>query len=149
MTETATPAGAPAAPATPTTATATPFLMFHDGKAEEAINFYIALFPGSEALQITKYGKNEVAPEGTVKRATFRVAGLTVMAIDSSVKHDFHFTPSFSLFVECESEEQLKMLAEKLSEGGRVFMPLAAYGFSRQFTWCADKYGVSWQLNWT
>lgn len=145
MTETATPAAA--APVTATTAT--PFLMFHDGKAEEAINFYVSLFPGSEILQLTKYGKNEVAPEGTVKRATFRVAGLTVMAIDSSITHDFNFTPSFSLFVECESEEQLKQLSEKLSAGGRVFMPLAAYGFSRQFTWCADKYGVSWQLNWT
>jgi len=155
MTETATPpasttetpAETPAA--TPAAATATPFLMFHGGKAEEAINFYVSLFKGGEVLELSKYGPDDVAPEGTVKRAKFRVGGQTVMAMDSSVPHDFNFTPAFSLFLEVETEEDLRRLSEKLSEGGRVFMPLAAYGFSRQFTWCSDKYGVSWQINWT
>ncbi|HYV43429.1 MAG TPA: VOC family protein [Myxococcaceae bacterium] len=151
MTETANPpASSTETPAAaPVTTAATPFLMFHEGKAEEAINFYVSLFKGGELLELKKYGPNEVAPEGTVMRARFRVAGLTVMAMDSSVPHDFNFTPAFSLFLEVESEEELRRLAEKLSEGGRVFMPMAAYGFSRQFTWCSDKYGVSWQINWT
>src|SRR5437868_9841406 len=107
MTETATPEGAPA---TPVTSTATPFLMFHNGKAEAAINFYVSLFPGSEIIAMAKYGPDEVAPEGTVKRATFRIAGLTVMAIDSSVTHDFNFTAAFSPFAQTGSEAQPKRL---------------------------------------
>ena len=69
------------------------------------------------------------------------------MLLDSPVRHDFTFTPAFSLFVECDSEDQIRWLFEELSEEGRVFMPLESYGFSRQFTWVADRFGVSWQLN--
>jgi predicted 3-demethylubiquinone-9 3-methyltransferase (glyoxalase superfamily) len=63
------------------------------------------------------------------------------------VKHAFEFTPASSLFVECESETEIGRLAAALAEGGAVMMPLDSYGFSRQFTWVSDRYGVSWQLN--
>jgi predicted 3-demethylubiquinone-9 3-methyltransferase (glyoxalase superfamily) len=69
------------------------------------------------------------------------------MLLDSPVRHDFTFTPAFSLFVECDSEDQIRWLSEQLSEEGRVFMPLEGYGFSRLFTWVGDRFGVSWQLN--
>ncbi|HEY8207581.1 MAG TPA: VOC family protein [Myxococcaceae bacterium] len=128
-------------------ATAKPFLMFQGKVAEEAMRFYVSLFPDGEILEISRYGPGQPGPEGTVMRATFRVAGQVVICSDSFVKHDFTFTPSVSLFVECESEEQLKVLAQKLSENGQTFMPLGNYGFSRQFAWCADRFGVSWQLN--
>ncbi len=68
------------------------------------------------------------------------------MAIDS-FGHDFTFTPSISLFVKCDSEEELETLYEKLSEGGEVAMPLDDYGFSTKFGWVQDRFGVSWQLN--
>ncbi len=69
------------------------------------------------------------------------------MCIDSSMKHDFTFTPAISLYVICGTEEEIGQFFEKLSQGGQVFMPLAAYPFSDKFGWLADKYGVSWQLN--
>ena len=125
-----------------------PFLMFQ-GKAEEAMQFYVSLIPGSEIGDITRYGPGQPGTEGSVMRASFSLAGQTVLCIDSPVQHAFTFTPAFSLFVECESEEEIKRLASALGEGGAVLMPLSNYGFSRQFTWLNDRYGVSWQLNLT
>jgi predicted 3-demethylubiquinone-9 3-methyltransferase (glyoxalase superfamily) len=117
-----------------------------DGKAEEAMNFYVSLFPRSEIIDIVRYGPGEAGPEGSVMKATFSVAGQQVMCIDSITKHEFTFTPAFSLFVECESEAEIRRLSTALSEGGLELMPLGAYGFSRQFAWVNDRYGVSWQL---
>lgn len=124
----------------------TPFLMF-EGKAEEAMDFYVSLFPDSEVVSIVRYGPGQPGAEGSVMHAVFTVAGQRVMCIDSPAKHGFTFTPSFSLFVDCESEEELDRLFAALSEGGATMMPLGDYGFSRRFGWCADRFGVSWQLN--
>jgi len=123
-----------------------PFLMF-EGKAEEAMNLYVALIPGSEILEITRYGADGPGVAGSVNRALVSIGGQKVMCTDSWVKHDFTFTPAFSLFVACRSEEEIARLARDLAEGGRVFMPLGAYGFSRKFAWLSDRFGVSWQLN--
>lgn len=122
------------------------FLMF-EGKAEEAMNFYTSLFMGSEIKSITRYGANEEGIEGTVKHAIFSLNDQEFMCIDSFVKHEFTFTPSISLFVNCDTEEEVDVLFDKLSQGGAVLMPLATYGFSKKFGWVADKFGVSWQLN--
>ena len=81
-------------------------------------------------------------------RARFTLAGREHMCIDSPVQHAFAFTPSMSLFVTCEDEGQVDGLFAKLSDGGKVLMPLDAYPFARRFAWVADKYGVSWQLIW-
>jgi predicted 3-demethylubiquinone-9 3-methyltransferase (glyoxalase superfamily) len=70
-----------------------------DGKAEEALNFYISLFDKSEIVHITRDGANEAGEEGTVLIATFSLNGQQFMCIDSSVKHEFTFTPAISLFV--------------------------------------------------
>lgn len=123
----------------------TTFLMF-EGKAEEAMNFYLSLFKNSEILTISRYGANEPGAEGTVLNATFSLNGQQFMCIDSSIKHEFSFTPAISLFVTCETEEEVDQLFEKLSEGGNVYMPLASYPFSEKFGWVGDKYGVTWQL---
>ena len=123
-----------------------PFLMFQ-GQAEAAMNFYVSLFPDSEVVAITRYGPEGPGAEGTVKSAVFHVAGQSVMCIDSPVTHAFGFTPAFSLFVDCASEEELRRLAAALGEGGAMLMPLDNYGFSRLFVWLNDRFGVSWQLN--
>ena len=68
---------------------------------------------------------------------------------DSPPVHDFTFTPSFSIFVDVASAEELDRLFAGLSEGGAVLMPLDEYGFSRRFGWVNDRFGVSWQLNLT
>ncbi len=124
-----------------------PFLMFQNNDAEAAMSFYVSLFPDSEIIDIVRYGPGEAGAEGSVHTATFSIAGQKVMCIDSPVKHAFNFTPSFSFFIDCSSEEEQNRLVTGLSEGGAVLMPLGNYGFSRQFAWVSDKYGVSWQLN--
>ena len=126
--------------------TVRPFLMF-EGRAEEAMNLYVSLIPGSEITSIARYGPGQPGPEGSVMVATFTVAGQAVMCSDSFVKHGFTFTPASSLFVECESEEEIRRLASALAEGGAELMPPGDYGFSRQFAWVNDRFGVSWQLN--
>lgn len=126
----------------------TPFLMFQDGKAEEAMNFYTSLIKDSEITSITRYGANESdGDEGTVMQATFTLKGQEFMCIDSNIEHQFSFTPSFSIFVDCDTEEELTNLYEKLLEGGQALMPLDNYGFSRKFGWINDRFGVSWQIN--
>lgn len=124
----------------------TPFLMF-EGNAEEAMRFYAGLIEDSKIVSITRYGSGEVGQEGSVKQAVFSLKGREFMCIDSHIKHEFSFTPSFSLFITCDSEDELDTLFEKLSDGGAILMPLDRYGFSRKFGWLADKFGVSWQLN--
>jgi len=124
----------------------TTFLMF-DGKAEEAMNYYVSVFDQAEIVSIQRYGANEAGAEGTVVHATFSLNGQVFMCMDSNVKQDFTFTPAISLYVACATEDEIDRFFEKLSQGGAVFMPLTAYPFSDKFAWVADKYGVSWQLN--
>ncbi len=123
------------------------FLMFQDGRAEEAMNFYVSLFKSSEVISIERYASGEQGAEGTVKRADFILSGHNLICIDSPVKHNFSFTPSISVFVECESEAEIEDAFARLSEGGQIFMPLDNYGFSVKFGWVSDRFGVSWQLN--
>jgi predicted 3-demethylubiquinone-9 3-methyltransferase (glyoxalase superfamily) len=123
-----------------------PFLMF-EGSAEEAMNTYTSIFDSSEIINITRYGANESGKEGSVLHATFSIKGQEFMASDSYVKHAFTFTPSISLFVTCDSEEEIDQVFDKLSQGGEILMPLDAYPFSAKFGWINDKFGVSWQLS--
>ncbi|WP_018211465.1 VOC family protein [Desulfitobacterium hafniense] len=125
----------------------TTFLMFQDGNAEEVMNFYISLFDNSKIVNIIRYGANEAGQEGTVMHAVFSLNGQEYMCIDSYVKHEFTFTPAMSLYVTCDSKEEIDKVFEKLSEGGKILMPLDTYPFSERFGWVNDKYGVSWQLS--
>ena len=122
------------------------FLMF-EGHAEEALHFYTGLFAGAEVARIERWGPGEPGPEGSFKRAHFKLAGHDLVCFDSPVHHEFSFTPAVSLFVECKDEAELDSAYEQLSAGGQVLMPLGSYGFSRKFGWVNDRFGVSWQLN--
>ncbi len=122
------------------------FLMF-DGSAEPAMNLYISLFSDSHITQIDRYGPGEPGSEGTIKVADFVLAGHRMKCIDSPIKHEFTFTPSMSIFVDCTNESELENAFKQLSEGGAVLMPLDNYGFSQRFGWLNDRFGVSWQLN--
>ncbi|QDO95859.1 VOC family protein [Ferrovibrio terrae] len=124
-----------------------PFLMFQEQNAEEAMNFYVSLFPGAKVTDIQRYTAAGPGPEGTVMRADFTVAGQDVICIDSPAKHAFAFTPSFSFFVDCDSEADLRRWHAALAAGGMELMPPNNYGFSQLFTWLQDRFGVSWQLN--
>lgn len=117
------------------------------GKAEEAIDWYCSIFDDSRVVSIDRYGPDDGQPEGTVRVATFELGGNSMMAIDSAGAHAFTFTPAISLWIECSSSDEVERVSGSLSEGGTFLMPLDNYGFSKQFCWVADRYGVTWQLN--
>jgi predicted 3-demethylubiquinone-9 3-methyltransferase (glyoxalase superfamily) len=126
--------------------TVVPFLMF-TGAAEEAMDLYVSVIPDSRIVDIVHWGPGKKGEEGKVMAATLSLAGQTVRCFDSPDVHAFTFTPSFSLFVECASPEEMDRIAEGLLLGGEELMPADDYGFSRRFAWLNDRFGVSWQLN--
>jgi len=111
----------------------TPFLWF-DGKAEEAMNFYVSIFKHSKVVRVTRYGDAGPGPKGTVMSATFQLEGQDFYALNGGPQ--FKFTPAISLFVNCETQQEVDELWEKLSAGGR----------KDQCGWLQDKYGLSWQI---
>ncbi len=91
------------------------------GKAEEEMNFYISLFKDSKIIDIEHYGVGEDdAPEITVKHAIFSLNGPEFMANDSNMEHPFTFTLAISLVVNCETQEEIDVLWEKLSRDDKT-----------------------------
>jgi len=111
----------------------TPFLWF-DGKAEEAMNFYTSIFKTSKIGRITRYGDAGPGPKGAVMSATFQLDGQEFMALNGGPQ--FKFTEAISFFVNCETQEEVDELWEKLSDGGQ----------KSRCGWLKDKYGLSWQI---
>src|SRR6202011_277043 len=111
----------------------TPFLWF-DGKAEEAMTFYTSVFKNSRVGSITRFGEGAPRPKGTVMTATFQLNGQEFIALNGGP--EFTFTPAISFFVNCETQEEIDELWEKLSEGGE----------KQRCGWLRDKYGLSWQI---
>ena len=124
-----------------------PFLMFTDGGAADAMDYYASLFDDSEILQKDLFGPGEAGVEGTVMFGMIRIAGQRLLFTDAPPGRDMGFNPSFSLFVDCESVEEIERLAATLAEGGMMIMPLGEYGWSDRFGWVQDRNGLSWQLN--
>jgi predicted 3-demethylubiquinone-9 3-methyltransferase (glyoxalase superfamily) len=125
----------------------TTFLTFQENNAEQAMTFYVTLFDNSSIMEVQRYEKGGPAKEGTIMKATFELNGKQFICSDSYRKHEWTFSPAVSMFVECKTAMELEKLFGKLSENGKVFMPLDNYGFSQRFGWVEDKFGVSWQLN--
>jgi predicted 3-demethylubiquinone-9 3-methyltransferase (glyoxalase superfamily) len=115
----------------------TPNLWFDDN-AEEAAKFYTSIFKNSRILDITRYGESaaEVSgrPKGTVMTMTFELEGQQFTALNGGPI--FKFSPAISFSVNCETQEEVDYLWQKLSEGGE----------EEQCGWLKDKFGVSWQI---
>ena len=111
----------------------TPFLWF-DGKAEEAMNFYVSIFKNSKVGSVTRSGDAGPGPKGTVMSVTFQLDGQDFMALNGGPM--FTFSPAISFFVNCETQEEVDELWEKLSAGGEI----------QRCGWLKDKFGVSWQI---
>ncbi len=111
----------------------TPFLWF-DNQAEEAANFYVSIFKNSKVVNITHYGEVGPGPKGSVMTVTFQLYGQEFVALNGGPQ--FKFTEAISFVVNCETQEEVDELWEKLSEGGE----------KGQCGWLKDKYGVSWQI---
>ena len=111
----------------------TPFLWF-DGKAEEAMNFYVSIFKNSKVGRVTRNGAGGPGPKGTVMSVTFQLEGQEFYALNGGPQ--FSFTQAISFFVNCETQPEVDELWEKLSEGGK----------KDRCGWLKDKYGLSWQI---
>jgi predicted 3-demethylubiquinone-9 3-methyltransferase (glyoxalase superfamily) len=111
----------------------TPFLWF-DGKAEEAMNFYVSVFKNSKVGRVSRYGEAGPGPKGTVMSATFQLEGQDFFALNGGPQ--FVFTPAISFFVNCETQQEVDELWDKLSEGGK----------KERCGWLKDRYGLSWQI---
>ena len=117
------------------------------GKAEEAVDLYSAVFEDFKVGEIDRYGDGEQVAAGAFKLADVSFAGQEYIIFDSPPVHEFSFTPSMSIFVDFDTADELETAFRKLADGGEVMMPLDDYGFSRRFGWVADRFGLSWQLN--
>ena len=111
----------------------TPFLWF-DGKAEEAMNFYISIFKNSKIVSVARYGEAGPGPKGTVMTAKFELNGQEFVALNGGPQ--FTFTEAISFVVNCETQQEVDELWEKLSAGGQ----------KSRCGWLKDKYGLSWQV---
>jgi predicted 3-demethylubiquinone-9 3-methyltransferase (glyoxalase superfamily) len=111
----------------------TPFLWF-DGKAEEAMNFYVSIFKNSKTVSVARCGEGGPGPKGTVMTATFQLDGQNFIALNGGPM--FTFSPAISFFVNCETQPEVDELWEKLSVGGE----------KQRCGWLKDKYGLSWQI---
>ena len=115
----------------------TPFLWFND-QAEEAATFYASIFKNSKIVDIARYDEAEAAasgrPKGTVMMVTFELEGQTFTALNGGPV--FRFTEAISFLVNCETQQEVDELWEKLSEGGE----------KGRCGWLKDRYGVSWQI---
>ena len=117
-----------------------PCLMFAGNqhkKAEEAINFYISVFPNSKIIQLERYKAGQ-GPEGAIVHSKFALNGQEFIAMDSHQELPYNFNPAVSMVVDCETQEDIDYYWEKLSEGGDEM--------AQQCGWLQDKYGVSWQI---
>jgi predicted 3-demethylubiquinone-9 3-methyltransferase (glyoxalase superfamily) len=111
----------------------TPFLWFDD-KAEEAANFYTSLFPNSRIVHVTPYGEAGPGEAGTTMTVDFELDGQAFTALNGGP--EFTFTEAISFLVNCETQDEIDQLWERLAEGGE----------QGPCGWLKDRYGVSWQI---
>lgn len=104
----------------------TTFLTFND-RAEEAVDFYVSLFKNSKTVSVMRAGDAVIS-------ATFQLDGQQFIALNGGTS--FTFAQGISLFVSCETQDEIDELYEKLSEGGE----------QQPCGWLRDKFGVSWQV---
>lgn len=102
--------------------------------AEEAVNFYLSIFESGQILDVSRYGDAVPELEGKVLTMRFELEGQEFLALNAGPQ--FPFTEAISLFVDCESQEEVDHYWEKLSEGGTP----------GRCAWLKDKFGLSWQI---
>jgi predicted 3-demethylubiquinone-9 3-methyltransferase (glyoxalase superfamily) len=111
----------------------TTFLTFDD-QAEEAVAFYTSVFDNSRIRSTTRYGDAGPGPKGSLMTADFELDGQPFVALNGG--SSFDFAQGMSLFVSCETQEEVDHYWEKLSEGGE----------KGPCGWLTDRFGVSWQV---
>lgn len=125
----------------------TPMLWF-DSNGEEAVKFYLSLFPNSKINLVTHYTDAFVEvtgkPAGSVMTIDFSLNGQQFTALNGGP--DFKFTPAVSMFVQVNTIEEGDAIWNKLADGGLVMMEYQEYPFAKKYGWLNDKFGMSWQV---
>jgi len=111
----------------------TTFLTF-DGRAGEAVDLYTSVFPNSRVTSKRYYGAAGLGLDGSLMTASFELDGQEFSALNGGPS--FEFSQGISLFVDCETQEEVDHYWEKLSEGGE----------QGPCGWLTDRFGVSWQI---
>jgi predicted 3-demethylubiquinone-9 3-methyltransferase (glyoxalase superfamily) len=111
----------------------TPFLWF-DNNAEEAMQFYMSIFKDARVVNIMCNRAGAPGPEGTVLSVTFRLLGREFIALNGGPH--YQFSPAISMFVSCETQNEVDELWDRLSVGGEP----------NRCGWLTDKYGLCWQI---
>ncbi len=112
----------------------TPFLWF-DNNAEEAINFYTSVFKDSKITSMSRYPDGMPGMGGKVMSATFQLNGQDFYALNGGP--EFKFTEAISLFVDCDTQEEVDYYWDRLIADGGAPGPCG---------WLKDKFGLSWQI---
>ena len=110
------------------------FLWF-DNNAEEAMNFYTSVFKNSKIVSVARNGDAGPGPKGSVLLGTIDLDGQQFHLLNGGPT--YRFTPAISLYVNCESQEEVDYFWEKLQEGG---------GKPVECGWLTDRFGLSWQI---
>jgi predicted 3-demethylubiquinone-9 3-methyltransferase (glyoxalase superfamily) len=108
--------------------------LWFDTEAEDAANFYVGIFSDSRIVKVARYGSAGPRPEGMVMTVDFQLEGQDFNAINGGP--DFTFTEAVSLIVNCQSQEEVDEMWEKLGAGGEP----------GPCGWLKDKNGLSWQI---
>jgi predicted 3-demethylubiquinone-9 3-methyltransferase (glyoxalase superfamily) len=108
--------------------------LWFDGKAEEAANFYLSIFKDSKVLDTMRWRDTGPGPKGSVLAVTFEINGYEILALNGGPHYSF--TPAISLFVKCQTQEEVDHYWDSLLAGGQAM----------KCGWLTDKFGVSWQI---
>lgn len=111
----------------------TPFLWF-EGKAMEAAEFYTSLFDDGRIVDAMRTSVDIPGSEESVVSVTFEIGGQQYIAFNGGPH--FKLSEAVSLFVQCDTQEEIDRLWEALSDGGTI----------QQCGWLKDRYGLSWQI---
>jgi predicted 3-demethylubiquinone-9 3-methyltransferase (glyoxalase superfamily) len=110
-------------------------MLWYDGQAEEAANFYVGVFPNSRITKIARCGDSGPGPKGSVLVASFELDGQPFTALNGGPR--FKFTEAISLVVHCRDQREVDRYWDTLLEGG---------GQAQACGWLKDRYGLSWQI---
>lgn len=111
----------------------TPCLWF-DGQAEEAMHFYVSVFPNSKAGRISRNPESTPGKTGSVLTVEFELTGTPFIGLNGGPHYKFNPAVSFTWY--CDTQDEIDSYWAKLSEGGAEV----------QCGWLTDRYGVSWQI---
>ena len=109
-------------------------MLWYDGKAEEAANFYCAIFENSRVTKVSRYGESGPGPKGSVMVAEFEIEGQKFTALNAGPQ--FKFNESVSFVISCQSQDEVDYYWDRLSAGGKEV----------QCGWLQDRFGLSWQV---